>query len=109
MAELIELAEDRQKWILEVNSLKLGSIANPETNPETVVLYGAEVLAVRFHIKSHENRDRFPAAAIAFPLANVPIGLRMFAGPGGGLYGHSGVFFEWSCMLTCALRHALPA
>jgi len=33
MAELIELAEDRGKWIrrLEVNSLKLGSIANPET------------------------------------------------------------------------------
>ena len=31
MAELIELAEDRGKWRLEVNSLKLGSIANPET------------------------------------------------------------------------------
>jgi len=35
MAELIELAEDREKWRLEfefeVNSLKLGSIANPET------------------------------------------------------------------------------
>ena len=35
MAELIELAEDREKWRLEVNSLKLGSIAN--VNPETVV------------------------------------------------------------------------
>jgi len=35
--ELIELAEDReiQKWRLEVNSLKLGSIANPGS--ETVV------------------------------------------------------------------------
>ena len=31
MAELIELAEDRENWRLEVNSLKLGSIANPET------------------------------------------------------------------------------
>jgi len=31
MTELIELAEDREKWRLEVNSLKLGSIANPET------------------------------------------------------------------------------
>ena len=31
MAELIELAGDREKWRLEVNSLKLGSIANPET------------------------------------------------------------------------------
>jgi len=31
MAELIELAEDRKKWRLEANSLKLGSIANPET------------------------------------------------------------------------------
>ena len=31
MAELIELAEDREKWRLEVNSLKLGSIANSET------------------------------------------------------------------------------
>ena len=31
MAELIALAEDREKWRLEVNSLKLSSIANPET------------------------------------------------------------------------------
>jgi len=31
MAELIELAEDREKWRLEVNSLKPGSTANPET------------------------------------------------------------------------------
>ena len=33
MAELIiiELAEDRGKWRLEVNRLKLGSIADPET------------------------------------------------------------------------------
>ena len=31
MAELIELAEDRGKWRLEVNSLKFGSIADPET------------------------------------------------------------------------------
>ena len=30
MAELIELAEDREKWRLEVNRLKLGSIADPE-------------------------------------------------------------------------------
>jgi len=31
MAELMGLSEDREKWRLEVNSLKLGSIANPET------------------------------------------------------------------------------
>ena len=31
MAELVELAEDREKWRLEVNRLKLGSIADPET------------------------------------------------------------------------------
>ena len=33
MAELIELAEDklREKWRLEVNRIKLGPIADPET------------------------------------------------------------------------------
>ena len=30
MAELIELAEDREKWRIEVNRLKFGSIADPK-------------------------------------------------------------------------------
>ena len=73
------------------------------------VQYGAEILRVTFRIKSHGNRALCPAAAIAFPLANLPIGLGRFVGSGGVIYGHPGVFFEWRCMLTCAPRHAFPA
>jgi len=36
MAKLIELAEDREKWRLEVNSLKLGSIAITPKHCSTV-------------------------------------------------------------------------
>jgi len=41
MAELIsvELAEDKEKWRLEVNSLKLGPIADPETTAGSSRVY----------------------------------------------------------------------
>jgi len=57
MAELIELAEDREKWRLEVNSLwvKLGSIANPETVVSVFTTSSALRRSARVAARGTEN------------------------------------------------------
>ena len=57
MAELIELAEDtsREKWRLEVNSLKLGSIANPETVVSVFTTSSALRRSARVAARGAEN------------------------------------------------------
>ena len=55
MAELIELAEDREKWRLEVNSLKPGSIANPETVVSVFTTSSALRRSARVAARGTEN------------------------------------------------------
>ena len=52
---LIELAEDREKWRLEVNSLKLGSIANPETVVSVFTTSSALRRSARVAARGTEN------------------------------------------------------